>query len=609
MTDNAFRFGRGSRTVIAALVALFVTAPVMAQPKGAGKGEKPKPAAETPPPPLDPAAQAEATAKEEARKHFDQGLALFDRGSLEAALPEFEKSISIYPTRAAIKNAALCLRRLNRFAEAVDMNERLLAFAGVSDEEKAIANAELAQLRPVVGNIVIDGVQPGATVTIDNKPIGTTPLKGPLHVPVGTRVVRILKAGFETFEKRVEAVGGKEVTVRAVLAPLELSGWLQVDEASGYSVDVILDGEVVGKTPWRGLIATGDHLVVLRGDKRQGTQPARVEVRQSQVTNMLVIVEELGSDLRIESKVKNGDIYLDGVYVGKDTWEGFVRTGSHRVEIGGDGFVKEERRIEVAPGKREVLSFGPSVEAPRTFWEENPPFIEAGGAFAIGSSFGGIADECGTGCSPSPVMGGMGTIRGGLSIRSRWSVGFDLGFLYAQQTINNRTATISPIGIGSYESNAVTDELWTRGFTAGVGVGVKFGDRFPVGFRLGVGGFFGSFTDVRTGDFQTKGPPQQAAQPANFTPVPYTVEAGQSFTMTAFYVMPEVRAGVRIRKNLDIHLSLGGILLVMPNAPKWVPEDAIVQAGNDGWAQFEKEALASRVQFVGTPALLVNYRF
>ena len=609
MTDEAFRLGRGSRTIIAVLVTLFVTTPVMAQPKGAGA--KPKAPTDVPPPPdppPDPAAQAEATAKDEARKHFDQGLALFDRGSLEAALPEFEKSISIFPTRAAIKNAALCLRRLNRFAEAVDMNERLLAFVGVSGEEKAIANAELAQLRPVVSTIVIDGVQSGATVTIDSKPIGTTPLKGPLHVPVGTRVVRILKAGFETFEQRVEAVGGKEVTVRAVLAPLELSGWLLVEEASGYNVDVILDGVVVGKTPWRGLIATGDHLVVLRGDKRQGTQPARVEVRQSQVTNMLVIVEELASDLRIESKVKHGEIFLDGVFVGRDAWEGFVRTGSHRIEMGGDGFAKEERRIEVVPGKREVVSFAPTVEAPRTFWEENPPFVEVGGAFGIGATFGGIAKNCGSACEPSAIMGGMGMVRGGLSIRNRWSVGFDLGFLHAAQTIANRTATITPIGIGSYSSDAVTDELWTRGFTAGVGIGLKFGDRFPVGFRLGVGGYFGSFTDVRTGDYVTQGP-SSSALPPGFTPTPYTVEAGQSFTMTAFYVMPEIRAGVRVRKNLDVHLSLGGILLVMPDVPKWNPEDAIVKAGKDGWAQFDKETLTGRVQFVGTPGLLVNYRF
>ena len=79
--------------------------------------------------------------------------------------------------------------------------------------------------------------------------------------------------------------------------------------------------------------------------------------------------------------------------------------------------------------------------------------------------------------------------------------------------------------------------------------------------------------------------------------------------MTAFYVMPEIRAGVRVRKNLDVHLSLGGILLVMPDVPKWNPEDAIVKAGKDGCAQFDKETLTGRGQFVGTPGLLLNYRF
>lgn len=614
MADFAFRLGRASRMAIAVLAATFVATPVMAQPKGTGGGWKPKPPPETmpvqPPPPPDPAAQAEATAKDEARKHFDQGLALFDRGSLDAAYPEFEKSIAIFPTRAAIKNAALCLRRLNRFAEAVDMNERLLAYNGVTEEEKGIANAELAQLRPVVGNIIVDGVQPGATVTIDSKPVGTTPFKGPLHVAVGTRTVRILKAGFETFEQRVEAAGGKEITLRAVLAPLELSGWLLVEEASGYNVDVILDGAIVGKTPWRGLIATGEHLVALRGDKRQGTQPARIEVRQSQVTNMLVIAEELASDLKVQSQVKGAEIRVDGVFVGRDVWEGPVRVGSHRVQIGGNGFVTEERRVEVAGGKTEVVSFAPATEAPPTFLGENPPFIEFGGAFAIGPSFGGIAKGC-TNCEP--VMGGMGAVRGGLAIRNRWTVGFDLGFLYAGQKIADRATTIEPTGI---EPNKIllNDDLSKYGVTAGLGVGVTFGDRFPIGLRLGVGGFFGAFSDKRTsgeGGVAATGVLKGSTQviAPGFAANSYSVDVSQSFTMNAFYVMPEIRFGVRVRKNLDVMLSLGGILLVSSEAPKWAPEDAILEAGTDGLAQFEKETLADRVQFVGTPALLVNYRF
>jgi len=614
MADFAFRYGRGSRVAFAALAALFVAAPAFAQPKGTGVGKGKPPEAATPvppPPPLDPAAQAEATAKEEARKHFDQGLALFDRGSLDAAFPEFEKSISIFPTRAAIKNAALCLRRLNRFAEAVDMNERLLAFPGVSEEEKGIANGELAQLRPVVGNIIVEGVQPGATITIDSKPAGTTPLAGPLHVPVGTRVVRILKAGFETFEQRVEAAGGKDVTVRAVLAPLELSGWLLVEEASGYNVDVILDGTVVGKTPWRGLIATGEHLVVLRGDKRQGTQPARIEVRQSQVTNMLVIAEELSSDLKVKSELPGGEIRVDGVLVGRDNWEGRVRAGSHRVEIGGNGYAMAERRIDVAPGKTETLSFAPTIEAPRTFWEENPAFIEAGGSFLIGQSFGAIAD-CAAPCTTTVPMGGSGTVRGGLTIRNRWLVGLDMGFLSVQQTVSNRGIKIDPAGIDLVTANQGTDRdiLTKQGFTAGIGVGVKFGDRFPVGIRVGIGGFFGGFSDQRSGRFNTN-PPMGATLPNGTQAVQteYPISTTQGSTLTAFYVMPEIRAGVRVKKNLDIMLVVGGTLLISPDAPKWVEEESIVEAGTDGLATFKDEKLAERVQFIGASGLLVNYRF
>ena len=217
------------------------------------------------------------------------------------------------------------------------MNEELLGLPGLTPEEKAVADKSSPSCGPVVGaHRRSKAIQPGSTISIDSKPRATTPLTKPIRVPVGTRVVRIFKAGFETFEKRVEAIGGKTISIHAVLAPLELSGWLQVDEASGYNVDVLLDGAVVGKTPWRGLVTTGDHLVALRGDKRLGTQPAHVEVQPSQVTPMLLIVEELASVLRVEATAKDADVFVDGVRVAKGSCEGAVRQGSHRVQVGAE---------------------------------------------------------------------------------------------------------------------------------------------------------------------------------------------------------------------------------------------------------------------------------
>ncbi len=606
-----------------ALALTSVTATAVAQNAPDGQ-TKPTPswlkkggpvAAPTPPPP-DPAAEAEAKAKEEARKHFAQGLALFDAGSMEAALPEFLQSIAVYPTRAAKKNAALCLRKLGRFDEAFDMNEELLAFPGVTEEEKQVASREITELRPLVGDLVIEGVPDGATISIDGKPRGTTPLKGPLHIPVGARTVRIFKAGFETLEARLNIVGGKKTSLPAVLSRLELAGWLQVDEASGYSMDVLIDGAAVGKTPWRGLVASGDHLVSLRGDKRLGTQPARVEVRPSLITPILLIAEELASVLRVEAKTKNADISVDGVRLGRGTWEGPVRAGSHRIEITATGFVTEERRVELGSGKREAVAVAlEPVPPPSGFWVDKRLFGEIGGTFNLAPTFGGTVDSNCTGsCVASLGLGGGGTLRLGIEIQRKWSVGLELGGLFMGRTITDRADSVYVVGITPANAGSTDDAISLQGGHLGASVARTVGERFPVTFRLGAGGFFGSVQDDRSGDYKTTlrdvPDPTDPTQTIEKRSVGYTVErVSQTQAALGAYLAPEIRAGLRVSQRLDVALSVGALVLFLPKRPAWVPDQGYVQAGTDGQGKYDRDTLTGSVILTVSPGLVATYRF
>ncbi|MDI1447057.1 PEGA domain-containing protein [Polyangium sp. 6x1] len=616
------------KALAVALASTFVTTALAQNAPGGQTNPKPQPSwlkkggplpppPPPPPPPPDPAAEAEAKAKADARKHFEQGLALFDAGSMEAALPEFLTSLSIYPTRAAKKNAALCLRRLNRFDEAFDMNEELLAFPGVTEEEKQLATHEIAELRPLVGDLVVEGVPDGATISIDGKPRGTTPLKGPIHVPVGERTVRIFKAGFETLEARLQVVGGKTAKLPAVLSRLELAGWLQVDEASGYSMDVLLDGAAVGKTPWRGLVASGDHLVSLRGDKRLGTQPARIEVRPSLITPILLIAEELPSVLRVETKTKDADISVDGVRVGRGAWEGPVRAGAHRIEVTANGFVREERRVDLESGKREAVAVAlEPVPPPLGFWADKRFFGELGATFAIAPTFGGSLDGTCTGpCAASLGLGGGGALRFGLEIQRKWLIGVELGGLFARRTFTDRPdADVHVFGNIAANKGLTDDVLSLQGAHVGASVARTVGERFPITFRLGAGGFFGSAQDDRSGDYKTTA--RDVPDPTSTTgirrkdSVPYTVDrVTETQAMLGAYVAPEIRAGMRISDKLDVAVSVSALVLFVPEPPSWVPEQGYVQASTDGQGKYDSDTLTGAVIFTVSPGLVATYRF
>ena len=64
---------------------------------------------------------AAADDKAEARRHFENGLALSDEQTkdYQGALVEFEASVKLFPTKAGLFNLAQCYRRLSRYGEAI----------------------------------------------------------------------------------------------------------------------------------------------------------------------------------------------------------------------------------------------------------------------------------------------------------------------------------------------------------------------------------------------------------------------------------------------------------------------------------------------------------
>src|SRR6185369_12392224 len=111
-----------------------------------------------------PAADAGATAddaekrKEEAKVRFQRGLELVQNESWDAALAEFLASRKLFPTRVALKNAALSLRQLKRYVESLAMYNELLTSFGSSippDERKTIDDA-VTQLKQAVGEVQVD---------------------------------------------------------------------------------------------------------------------------------------------------------------------------------------------------------------------------------------------------------------------------------------------------------------------------------------------------------------------------------------------------------------------------------------------------------------------
>ncbi|MDI1429554.1 PEGA domain-containing protein [Polyangium sorediatum] len=152
--------------------------------------------------------------EDEARARFEQGVELLQKGAWSDALVAFSTSARLYPTPQAINNAAICLRKLGRYDEALDqVGALLLDFPDLPAEKRQAAEREAAELAKLVGAISVEGAEPGAQITIDGRDRGIFPAPRPFRVLTGSHLVRVLQEGFLPFEARVEVVAGETLRI------------------------------------------------------------------------------------------------------------------------------------------------------------------------------------------------------------------------------------------------------------------------------------------------------------------------------------------------------------------------------------------------------------
>jgi hypothetical protein len=543
--------------------------------------------------------EASEAVKQEARVHFQKGLALLREEAWGAALAEFALSRDLFPTRAATNNAAIALRRLQRYDEALDMFETLLReFPNVPANEKTAAQRAIVELRGLVGTIEIQGAEAGSTITIAGQTRGDYPPVKPLRVPAGTHIVRVFKEGFEPHESRVEVAGGLTVTIEAKLRKLAQSGRLKVAEQGGRSLDVLVDNVIVGQTPWEGTIGVGEHTVSLRGKDKLGTQPVAAPVKPQELTSLTLRAEELDAAMRVDPTPAGARVAINSVTVGRGAWAGRLKSGTHRVEVAADGFLPLVRQVVLERGEREIVSVQLQRDPNADFWRKPPKLVfELTGSVALAPSLGGdVVDTCGGTCSRSIGVGAITQFHFGYELGSGLAFGLTAGYLSAIQSADGRDATIVPHSLEPRQGKA-DDELLLRGFVGGATLGYHIGETFPVLFRLGVGTLIGSVRDARTGTFT-------ARDATTFEAFPVTDSQGAKFV----YVSPEARVGVRFLKHVEVNVGITAMFLIAPSPPRW-NNTIELAASTDGAATYPNDTLTGSFVAILAPGLGARYDF
>lgn len=176
------------------------------------------------------AALAQASVDDEARRQFDAGVELFEKGQFAQAAIAFARAYELKPSFKLLYNIGQVENELGHYAAALAAYTRYLAEGGdqIEAARREELKKELARLDALVGQVVVEASAVGATIFLDGRKSGVTPLAEPLLVDLGEHEVRLVRGAEDVYREIVKVAGGQRVVVKA-----EIAGALGEAEGAG----------------------------------------------------------------------------------------------------------------------------------------------------------------------------------------------------------------------------------------------------------------------------------------------------------------------------------------------------------------------------------------
>jgi hypothetical protein len=203
-----------------------------------------------PPPAVDP--------RSEARAHYEEGLRLAERSSWSEAHAAFARAQELFPAPSNLFNIGQCQRALGRYTGALVTFRAFLAAAQGPEQAELRKAAEgyITELDGRIARLRVLVEPEGAEIAVDGRPV-----QGELLLDPGRHTVRAQRAGFTTRFADRDLAPGEVAVVRITLERLPARLAIR---ASVAQAEVLVDGVRVGRAPWEGERASGDHRVEVR---------------------------------------------------------------------------------------------------------------------------------------------------------------------------------------------------------------------------------------------------------------------------------------------------------------------------------------------------------
>ncbi len=197
---------------------------------------------------------------------------------------------------------------------------------------------------------VVTSEPAGASVRIDGQLLGNTPVIAPS--PDGEHVLTVEKQGYARATRRMLFSRERSVETAFTLTKLPPEPALAITtEPSGATVTV--DGKVLGKTPFIGVVPAGDHALELKLEGRRRAQ-AQIMMPDDRDLDLRFTLERADlarkAFVAISTEPTGADVFIDGRQEGRSPYRVELPPGAHVVKLEVPGFKPYEKKFTMPDG-------------------------------------------------------------------------------------------------------------------------------------------------------------------------------------------------------------------------------------------------------------------
>lgn len=296
-------------SLLLALASTIAPAAALAQ----ARKPAPPPVA-APAAPVAPASLAESLTGD-AKASYDSAKLLYADGDHEGARVKFAAAFETSKDPRLLWNMAACEKSLRRYAKALKLVRAYAAEGGalLTEQDRAEAAELIKVMEPLTAKLLVRVSEPDAEVSIDDEPVGVSPVKVTL-VDLGMRRVRVRKALFDDVAREVPVGGAPEVAVDIVLVRTVHQGRVIVSAEPGDVI--ILDGTTMGAGSWSGDVTSGNHTLRVTNPNKLPYE-SEIIVADKQARELRITLKAASSSgLPAWAWIAGGAVIVSGMTVG-----------------------------------------------------------------------------------------------------------------------------------------------------------------------------------------------------------------------------------------------------------------------------------------------------